>query len=127
MDGRERDARERERERERSGVIGRERLNNDIQRISEKIDSMSTTSNNNSRRNYERKIENEKIKKEEFGITKRREADGRYKTGEEEYVQRPVVPLRSPLRSPTPSGMRQEQGFERSGNGGYEEERAGWL
>ncbi|KAF2476439.1 uncharacterized protein BDR25DRAFT_339446 [Lindgomyces ingoldianus] len=66
-------------------------LNNDIRRISEKIDDMGRM------RQYERRIENEKIKQEEFGKTKR---DQSYRLTESDFVDRPLVPSRSPLRSP---------------------------
>ncbi|ORY19845.1 hypothetical protein BCR34DRAFT_595291 [Clohesyomyces aquaticus] len=68
-------------------------LNNDIRRISEKIEDMGRM------RTYERRIENEKIKQEEFGKTKR---DQSYRLTESDYVERPLVPNRSPLRSPPP-------------------------
>ncbi|KAF2109298.1 hypothetical protein BDV96DRAFT_652145 [Lophiotrema nucula] len=70
-------------------------LNNDIQRISEKIDDMGI----GRMRNYERRIENEKIKQDEFSMTKR--VDDSYRLTENDFVGRPLVPNRSPLRSPT--------------------------
>lgn len=68
-------------------------LNQDIRRISEKINDM-TLSGNQARRDYERKIENEKTKQEEFGVTKRN-IDESYRLTESDYAQRPLPPLRT--------------------------------
>ncbi|KAF2192711.1 hypothetical protein K469DRAFT_731177 [Zopfia rhizophila CBS 207.26] len=86
-------------------------LNNDIQRISEKIDGMGRM------RAYERRIENEKIKQEEFTKTKR--MDESYRLTESDYIQRPLVPIRSPLRSPASPQAFSPQGY-------YPDEKSGW-
>ncbi|KAF2867194.1 hypothetical protein BDV95DRAFT_598314 [Massariosphaeria phaeospora] len=78
-----------------SPIDGVTMMNNDIRRISEKIDNMSDAARP---RQYDRRIENEKIKQEDFGKTKR--MDDSYRLAETEYASRPLVPDRSPLRSP---------------------------
>ncbi|KAF2691636.1 hypothetical protein K458DRAFT_381481 [Lentithecium fluviatile CBS 122367] len=74
-------------------------LQNDIQRISEKIDNMGisrTESRLAAQREIEIRRENEKVMQEEFG---NKRMDSTYRLTESDY-QRPIIPSRSPLRSP---------------------------
>lgn len=110
------------------------RLDDDIRRISEKIDNMSTSH----RREYNRRVENEKYQKEEFRGGRRMMGydDSTYRLTESDYVARPLVPMRSPhrtpLRSPDRMGMEGRMqthppGNAFSTNGHYAEERSGWV
>lgn len=103
-------------------IDGATMINDDIQRISEKIEGMSI----NTRREYERKIENEKIKQEEFSMTKR--MDDSYRLTESDFQQRPLVPMRSPMRSPLRSEVHPE-GNAFSPNRGYfpNDGKNGWV
>jgi len=83
----------------RDTVIQNNVLQNDIQRISEKIDNMGISraeSRLAAQREIEIRRENEKVMQEEF-VNKR--MDNTYRLTESDY-SRPVVPHRSPLRSP---------------------------
>lgn len=75
-----------------AALDGATMLNHDIRRISEKINDM-TVSGTRARREYERKIENEKMKQEDFAATKR--MDESYRLTESDYAQRPLPPLRT--------------------------------
>ncbi|KAH7127053.1 hypothetical protein B0J11DRAFT_293132 [Dendryphion nanum] len=87
-----------------NSLDGATMLDQDIRRISEKINDM-TTNGSRARRDYERRIENEKTKQEEFGVTKR--IDESYRLTESDYAQRPLPPLRTQGRSPTSPYMQQ--------------------
>ena len=114
------------------------RLNNDIRRIGEKIEHISIQG----RRDYDqRRIENEKIKQEEFDMTKRRD-DGRLNDEHRfmsinDFEHRPLVPSRSPMRSPlrgpespgaqSPQDARAQIYGSRGRDLYYNEERGGWM
>jgi hypothetical protein len=68
-------------------------LNNEIYRLSEKLDGMSA----GHRREFERGLENEKVKREEFNLGKR--TDNSYRLTESDFTFRPTVPSRHPLRN----------------------------
>ena len=136
-------------------------LNEDIRRISEKINDMhmssSQTASHSPHRLYERRIENEKLKREDFDMTKRMDgsfrltqSDYAYQRGGNNGMQPPLVPLRSPHRSPLRSPASSNSGHGNpvgngpangnghgnghgNGNGqgqgvrGWNEEAAGWV
>jgi hypothetical protein len=128
-------------------------LDDDIRRISEKIENMHTSMSNmeqHNRRNYHpaydtRKIDNEKLKREEFDMDMdmRKRMEGAYRITEQnqyygqrdyeyererrEFEQRqqpPTVPIRSPKRSPlreaAVAGVPKPQGY-------FPDERTGWV
>jgi hypothetical protein len=96
-------------------------LESDIRRIGEKIDNMSLI------RAHERRIENEKIKQDEFSITKR--MDDSYRLTESDFRERPLVPNRNPLRAPTsPRSSPQTLPIQNfSTRTYYPNERNGWA
>jgi hypothetical protein len=131
--GGELDGEQRRGEREMDGAT---MINSDIHRINEKIDSMHLSRNPsmmmNSRREYERRIDNEKIKREDVGMVKR--MDHSYRLTESDYVDRPLVPMRSPMRSPLrspalPPGMEMNLPRGNAFNEQYypTEEKSGWV
>lgn len=77
-------------------------MNNEIRRLGEKIDNMGVSSRANGRaaaaqRDLDARRENDKVMQAEFAAQK---ADQTYRITESDYVSRPVIPNRSPLRSP---------------------------
>lgn len=101
-------------------------MNNEIRRLGEKIDNMSFT-RGESRSAAERKLtarrENQKHIQGEFAAQK---ADQSYRLTESDYVTRPLVPNRSPLRSPggTVLEVPRYQGRERTPSNAQEYARS---
>ncbi|KAF2741295.1 hypothetical protein EJ04DRAFT_480562 [Polyplosphaeria fusca] len=104
-----------------SELDGATMLESDIRRIGEKIDDMGRV------RALERKIENEKIKQDEFAMTKR--VDDSYRLTESDFRARPLVPIRSPLRSPAEPRASPQMHAQTTMpvRGYYADERNGWA
>ncbi|KAF2022060.1 hypothetical protein BU24DRAFT_36724 [Aaosphaeria arxii CBS 175.79] len=85
-----------------SPLDGATMLDRDIQRISEKIEYMGRQAREPHKHMYDKKhgYENDKMKREEFGVSKG--IDGSYRLAESDFAtRRPSVPMRSPRRSAT--------------------------
>lgn len=133
-----------------NALDGATMLQNDIRRISEKIDNMGIARHDSrlaAQRELEIRRENEKVMQNEFASKK---IDNSYRLTESDYVGRPLVPTRNPLRSPPGSGsvspreqmasprmepLNGPQGYPMSpqmysvpppGRGYYDEGKGGW-
>jgi hypothetical protein len=122
-------------------------LNEEIRRIGEKIEDMGRTRayERSQHRSYERRLDNEKIKQEDFNKTKR--MDDSYRLTETDFEENgnfadrhyrevegrltPQVPPRSTLRSPSALGSHEfpepPRGNGFASNRLYAEERRGWA
>ncbi|KAF2007325.1 hypothetical protein P154DRAFT_558605 [Amniculicola lignicola CBS 123094] len=119
---------------DRDTMDGATLLQSDIYRISEKIDEMGRS------RRDERRLMNEKIKQEEFSMTKR--VDESYRLTESDFSRgmsmnghggdgmagmAPLVPNRSPLRSPSQPGQRAPRGYFPPAREMVDDGRGGWA
>jgi hypothetical protein len=81
-------------------IDGGTMMNHEIRRLGEKIDNMSVAraeGRSAAERNFAARRENQKMIQDEFAAQK---ADQSFRLTESDYIARPQVPTRSPLRSP---------------------------
>jgi hypothetical protein len=107
-------------------VDGATMMNNEIRRLGEKIDNMSVAraeGRSAAERNFTARRENQKMIQGEFAAQK---VDQSYRLTESDYITRPQVPNRSPLRSPggTQLDVPRYQGRERAPSNAQEYPRS---